>query len=123
AFFGAYAAAYGDRAFDRTDAVELVHYRLTAGGPTAAMRLHSLQATGEPVERARKGSRPVYFPETSGFCDCPVYDRYQLAAGHAFDGPAVVEERESTVVILPGSRAEVDLEGNMIVDLAAGARE
>ena len=67
---------------------------------------------------ARKGRRPVYFPETVGYTDCPVYDRYKLRAGHRFDGPAVVEERESTVVIVPGSRAGVDRDGNIIVDLA-----
>jgi N-methylhydantoinase A len=118
AFFAAYAAAYGDRAFDRAEPVELVHFRLTAGGPATSMQLHPVGASNEPVERARKGTRAVYFPETSGFCECPVYDRYKLAAGHRFEGPAVVEERESTVVILPGSRAEVDRDGNIVVDLA-----
>ena len=118
AFFDAYAAAYGDRAFKREDAVELVHFRLTASSPVVPMQLQSLAAGDTSAAGALKGSRPVYFPETRGYTDCPVYDRYQLRAGNRFAGPALVEERESTAVILPDSRAHVDADGNIIVDLA-----
>jgi N-methylhydantoinase A len=38
----------------------------------------------------------------------PVYDRYLLGPGAVFGGPAVVEERESTVVLGPEGRAEID---------------
>jgi N-methylhydantoinase A len=119
AFFDAYAASYGDRAFDRADAVELVHFRIAASGPVAPMALQSLPARDASAADARKGHRRVYFPETNGFTDCPVYDRYQLRAGDRFDGPSLVEERESTVVIIPHSQAHVDRDGNIIVDLTA----
>jgi len=119
AFFDAYAASYGDRAFNRADAVELVHFRIAASGPVAPMALQSLPARDGSAADARKGHRRVYFPETNGFTDCPVYDRYQLRAGDRFDGPALVEERESTVVIIPHSQAHVDRDGNIIVDLTA----
>ena len=119
AFFDAYAASYGDRAFDRADAVELVHFRIAASGPVAPMALQSLPARDASAADARKGHRRVYFPEANGFTDCPVYDRYQLRAGDRFDGPALVEERESTVVIIPHSQAHVDRDGNIIVDLTA----
>ena len=36
--------------------------------------------------------------------DVPVYDRYRLGPGATFDGPAIVEERESTVVVGPECR-------------------
>jgi len=119
AFFDAYAASYGDRAFDRADAVELVHFRIAASGRVAPMALQSLPARDASAADARKGHRRVYFPETNGFTDCPVYDRYQLRAGDRFDGPSLVEERESTVVIIPHSQAHVDRDGNIIVDLTA----
>ena len=64
---------------------------------------------------ARKGSRSVYFPEAGGFVDCPVYDRYNLGAGATVMGPAVVEERETTVVLLPEDRGTVDEHGNLII--------
>ena len=52
--------------------------------------------------------RRAYFPETRGYTDTPVYDRYALAPGTALTGPAIVEERESTTVIPPGVTATVD---------------
>jgi N-methylhydantoinase A len=119
AFFAAYAAAYGDRAFDRAGAVELVHFRLTASRPAAPMQFSPVEASGAEALVALKGRRPVYFPETGGFCDCAVYDRYRFGGGHRFAGPAVVEERESTVVIPPGSSAAVDRDGNLVVDLVS----
>jgi N-methylhydantoinase A len=66
-----------------------------------------------------KGHRPAYFPEASGFQDTPVYDRYSLPPGAEVLGPAIVEERESTVVIGPGARARVDTFLNLIVELSA----
>jgi N-methylhydantoinase A len=62
--------------------------------------------------------RPAYFPETRGFVDCPVYDRYALRPGDAITGPAVVEERESTTVVCPGDAMHVDDRLNLVLDLA-----
>jgi N-methylhydantoinase A len=45
----------------------------------------------------------------------PVYDRYRLDPGAAFEGPAVVEERESTVVLGPDTEVEIDPVRNLIV--------
>jgi N-methylhydantoinase A len=60
----------------------------------------------------------VYVPECSGFIQCPVYDRYRLGAGASVEGPAVIEERETTVVLLPSDRAVVDEWGNLVIDVA-----
>ena len=65
-----------------------------------------------------KGARQVYFPET-GFTECQVYDRYALLPGEEFQGPAVVEERESTTVIGPGAAVAVDAHLNLICNLPA----
>ena len=64
-----------------------------------------------------KGTRPVYFPEFREFRPTTVYDRYALLPGATFDGPAIVEERESTLVIGPGGRFEVAASGNIIVSI------
>jgi N-methylhydantoinase A len=62
-----------------------------------------------------KGTRPVYFPEFREFRPTTVYDRYALLHGAAYDGPAIVEERESSLVIGPGGRFQVAASGNIIV--------
>jgi len=77
-----------------------------------------LSASRHGGGNARKRSRRVYFPESGGFVDCPVYDRYRLGHGQPVTGPAVIEERETTVVLLPGDQAEVDDHGNLIIHVA-----
>jgi N-methylhydantoinase A len=51
--------------------------------------------------------------------DVPVYRREELGAGARFDGPAIVEERETTAVILPGWSVEVASDGSLIATKAA----
>ena len=53
---------------------------------------------------------------SAGSDESPVYDRYKLAPGAIFVGPAIVEERESTVVIGPGGRCTIDELRNLRVD-------
>ena len=45
----------------------------------------------------------------------PVYDRDDLPAGFTFEGPAIVEQFDSTVVVPPGTKAEVDQYLNIII--------
>jgi N-methylhydantoinase A len=49
--------------------------------------------------------------------DTAVYDRYGLGPGATFEGPAIVEERESTLVVGPGGRCHVDERRTLIVEL------
>jgi N-methylhydantoinase A len=59
----------------------------------------------------------VYFE--GRFVDTPVYDRASLGAGVVLRGPAILEERESTLVVPPRATARVDRVGNAIVTLPA----
>ena len=59
--------------------------------------------------------RPVYFDETAGFVECPIYRRESLPPASELDGPAILEGMDSTVVINPGWRARIDEYGNCIL--------
>jgi N-methylhydantoinase A len=72
------------------------------------------KAEGDPVP---KSQRPVYFAESGGFVECPVYDRYTLGAGVVIRGPAIVEEVDSTTAIHPGYEVRVDDYGHMVLNL------
>ncbi|HEY3466481.1 MAG TPA: hydantoinase/oxoprolinase family protein [Amycolatopsis sp.] len=85
--------------------VEVLNWRVVSSGPKPEVTLR-LAAAGTPGD-ARKGSRPAYFPSTGGFVDTAVFDRYRLQPGARVDGPAIVEERESTVVVPPGAHCVV----------------
>ncbi len=95
--------------------IEAMSWRLAASAPVPNI---ALNFGGQPIGtgEALKGQRDVYFPET-GFAPCDVYDRYALSPGDTFEGPAVVEERESTTVIGPGARVTVDESLNLLCDL------
>ena len=113
----AFGAAYVDSFARKPPAgsVEMVNLRVSARARTTEedVRLHGFaEGLGAP-----QGSRPVYFPEAGGYTPTPVYDRYTMPAGLTFTGPAVIEERESTLVVGPGGRVAVDDFGNLVVTL------
>ena len=95
--------------------VEFVTLRLTAVGSIAKPKLRELPERGGGVDAARRAVRQVYFAEAGDFVDCPSYDRYRLAAGWVIEGPAIVEEMDSTTVIHPGFHAKVDRYGNLLI--------
>lgn len=59
--------------------------------------------------------RPVYF---GGWVETPIHRRDALMPGMTFDGPAIVEQSDTTTVIEPGMRARVDAYGNLLVEVA-----
>ena len=76
------------------------------------------KATGDTSDSAgAPHTRPVRFPEFDDYVDTAVYDRAGLKAGERFDGPAVIEENESTLIVGPGATIEVDPDGNLLVTL------
>jgi N-methylhydantoinase A len=112
-FHAEHERTYGFAAPD--EPVEFVTLRLTAVGTITKPKLRELPEREGDVNAARRAVRQVYFAEAGGFVDCPSYDRYQLAAGALIEGPAIVEEMDSTTVIHPGFHAEVDRYGNLLV--------
>jgi N-methylhydantoinase A len=96
-------------------AIQFVALRLALSAPMPGAGGRLVQATrGGP---ARKGARPVWFPEANGLVETVVYDRYALRPGDTVVGPAVFEEAESTFVIGPGGRARVLADGTIDVVL------
>jgi N-methylhydantoinase A len=116
AFLRAFEDAYR-QSFTRTpptQRIEIINVRVRASMLVARSAPLAREAGGSATG-AVKGRRPAYFPEAGGFLPTPVYDRYALARGAAFDGPAIVEERESTLVVGCGGRCEVLADGSIIV--------
>ena len=95
--------------------LEAITWRVEVSAPRPEILQGEVRGDPRSHDEARKGERGIYLPESDGFAPVPVYDRYKLDPGAAFDGPAVVEERESTVIVGPDSRAEVDGARNLIV--------
>ena len=93
--------------------LEGVSWRVLASGPRPFLRLNARPSAES--KNALKGQRPVYFPEWQEHRPTNVYDRYLLVPGAELEGPAIVEERESTTVIGPGARIQIDESRNLSV--------
>jgi N-methylhydantoinase A len=107
-FHAMHERSYGHA--DPNEPVEFVNLRGEGFGRMGrpALPRSEKQATGPADPAAR---RRVYFDRTSGRIDCPIYRREALLPGHALDGPAIVTQRDSTVLVLPGQAAIVDPNG------------
>ncbi len=112
-----YESLYGRKGPDV--ALEVINWRLVASGPRPDMNF-KLSRDSSKWSDARKGSRLAYFPESNAFVETAIYDRYALQPGMKFNGPAIVEERESTLIIGVRGRARVDERLNVVVEMVHG---
>lgn len=96
--------------------IRLVHRGLTPKPPLLA-RVGSETDAGA----VRLGTRPAYFGDGSGggFVDTPVYDGSRLGPGAVVEGPALVQEPFTVVVLAPGDVARLDRHGNYDIAVAA----
>ena len=115
-FHANYVALYG-RAVSGTDA-EVITWRIRASGPKHEVSLAGLRGEAGAVRDPRKGTRPVFFSELGKYVETPVYDQYALLPGVPVEGPAIIEQRESTVVMGPNATASLDAEHNLIMLLS-----
>jgi len=113
-FEAAHNRMYGFVAAD--EPVQLVTFRVEAAGVVrkAAFQPHPLQ--GADASSAIVDKRDMWLPEANGFVSCPVYSRDKLQAGNRIAGPAIVEQMDTTSVILPGTTARVEPYLNLIVE-------
>lgn len=72
-------------------------------------------ATGD-VAAAIIGTRNVWLPEMGEVVNVPLYDRERLQPGHTVKGPAVVEQMDSTTLVLPAQTATVDAFLNLMLE-------
>ncbi len=112
-----YRGLYGRKGPDV--ALEIINWRVVASGPRPEMNLQLPRDTSDNRD-VRKGTRRAYFPESGGFVETTVYDRYAFQPGVEFTGPAIVEERESTLIVGPHGRARVDEYLNVITEFSDG---
>ena len=75
----------------------------------------SYEPISTSVKNAKQDERKVYLPEIGGFKDCPVYNRMKLGFKHKIKGPAIIEQMDSTTLILPRQQAEIDQNLNIII--------
>ncbi len=97
--------------------IEFINIKVRASLPVRLLQLPRIGVQGGSVEDAVKGRRPAYSGLARDFIPYTVYDRYKLGAGYKFPGPAIIEERESTVIMGEDATASVDEFGFLWIDI------
>ncbi len=98
--------------------VEFINFKVRARLPERLLRLPKfVRNKGARLENAVKGRRDAFSGIDREFIPHTVYDRYRLFPGASFEGPAVIEERESTLVVGGDAAVSVDDYGFLWIDL------
>ena len=117
-FDEAHHRIYGASAPDED--AEVVTFRVIAEIVVPRLELPQIDQGGD-ASKAQIATRPLYDLETATFGDAAIYERAKLTAGDVFDGPAVVQQFDSTTVICAGMSCTVDAWGNLIIDTGEAA--
>jgi len=88
--------------------VEFVTFKVRASLPKKPFTISKLSTENRDLQACIKGQRPAFSVIKKDYIPFTVYDRSKLFPDARFDGPAIIEERESTIVIGEDSRARVD---------------
>ncbi len=98
--------------------IEAINFRVRCLGPTPTLSLAGATGGGDAAAK-RKGTRQARFAD--GVVEAVVYDRYALVPGDRIEGPAIIEERESTTIVPPGDIVRVDDTLNLRIAIGVAA--
>jgi N-methylhydantoinase A len=112
-FHQEYRRLYGYVA--ENDPIQIVHFNLTATGKIPQPMLPSYPNTSVDASGAAVGSREAFFPGC-GAIACRVFDRDRLSAGNVLAGPAVVEQMDTTTLVLEGQECRVDSFLDLVIE-------
>ncbi len=113
-FFDVHTRYYGFH--NPHDPIEVANLRVTATGRLTRAIGQIAVTSGGQTPNPRE-THAVWFEE-NGAVDTPVYDRADLGPGLEMNGPAIVEQLDSTTVIHPGDHVRVDDAGNILITVA-----
>jgi N-methylhydantoinase A len=114
-FDGVYEKLYG-RTYPDSE-VEFFNFKVRASLPERLIQFPKLDQKGKSHAQAIKGKRKAYSPIAKNFIPYTVYDRYKLFPHATFRGPAIIEEKESTVIVGEDALVSVDDFGFLWIDI------
>ena len=116
-FTAQYSAIYTPEATFPQGGINIECFYLTAAVERQPLRFVARETVGAaPAAAARLPTRTAYWAALGAACETPVYAFEALAAGNSFDGPALVEARDTSFVVEPGWRFTLDVYGNGVLD-------
>jgi N-methylhydantoinase A/oxoprolinase/acetone carboxylase beta subunit len=114
-FHDAHEREYSRR-FEESD-IEIPNIRVRGIGLIEPLQMREVARAGEWPAAALRHEREAWFRVESELRELPTkfYDRGLLVAGNRVDGPAVINQYDTTTVIPPGLTAEIDRFGNIVI--------
>ena len=118
AFKTEYGRKYGEAMVGDMEQCDILNLRVVAHGikPKPAMLAFEC-ADGADPRAAVKGRRRVFLPETGELQEIDVIDGAKLRAGMSFAGPVLIERKNTTIYVIPGSEVEIDRYHNCLMRL------
>lgn len=101
----------------RESPVDLFHWRVVAHRKVDSPQTPEFSVTSQSVAVAQKAKRKVYFGDIDDYRETDIYDGDLLERGMTVAGPAVVEQQNTTIVVFPGQKLEVNEYGDFVLDL------
>jgi N-methylhydantoinase A/oxoprolinase/acetone carboxylase beta subunit len=114
-FDDAYQKLYG-RTYPEAQ-IEFVTFKVRVSQPERPFYIPKMNPGRHRSSDALKGKRQAYSLKSRGFIPHKVYDRFKLTPGATIDGPAIIEERESTIIMGEDASGRVDEYGFVWIDL------
>jgi N-methylhydantoinase A len=116
-FHPAHNALYGYSLEEEGTPIELINMRLECIGKTEKPEFQLQEFAGEDPAKAFKRRREVYLPLQKEFREVPVYDGLALEFGNLIEGPAVVEQVNTTTFVTPEFNVLTDRFGSFTMYL------
>ncbi len=114
AFHASHKDLYG-YSYEGREHVELVNIGVTGLGLLKRPQIPVVASGGSAPDAALRDTTEVYFPQSRGKVSCPIFVRDQLKAGNLIDGPAIIEQYDSTTVVNPGWHGRIDEWGCLVL--------
>ena len=102
----------------RESAVDLFHWRITAVGKLPEREAAVEKRTRKPVSDAQKGTRMVYFRAFGKYRKTKLYDGNLVRFGMTVEGPAIVEQENSTIVVPPKQTLKANKYGDFVLGIS-----
>jgi N-methylhydantoinase A/oxoprolinase/acetone carboxylase beta subunit len=93
-------------------------FRLKVTAPRRPVKMAEHAGGKGGVEAARRGSRQCLFDGNPKRVETPAYDWDRMQPGHQVKGPALIDDKTTTVLVLPGFSCEVDAYRNLLLRAA-----
>lgn len=108
---------YGYSLEEQGTPIELINLRLLSVGKTVKPKFSEEEFVGADPSNAFKKNRDVYLPLEETFAEVPVYDGHKMMCGNRVEGPAVIEQVNTTTFVTPGYNVLCDKYGSYTVYL------